>query len=227
MEAIEIADGQVKLVQKNVVKTVSIRDFKTSLLDRVGFRTQILPPGTVLYAQRDQMSLYVLEQPPGKRAIKHREGKKRGDTVEYTIPLPWVYFLAVFKTFALDSVYVFFRPSRLEDLDSDLFFAPLPNMDNNGLVCLGGFRFSVTSSLPSKVANLTGYYWGSTFNHDLSALYHDKMPREIRELTGEGEEFFAGWQKLPEDQACKAGWHAYKSLDEVLSEVLGEEEDDT
>jgi hypothetical protein len=225
METIEIANGVVKLVEREVVKSITLRAFKESILATMGFQTPLLPPGTVLYGHKEQKSLYVLEQPPAKRTIKHKkEARRNGAPMEYAIPLPWVYFLAQFNNYALEDLLVFFRPERLMKVEEDLYYPALPNCFADCRVCLGDYRFDVTSSIPARVTSVMTFFWDSIFNLEASDLYLRKMPKEIKDLTQPGEEHFAGWERLPEGHACRASWAKYGPLDEVVKEILGKEE---
>lgn len=226
MDVIEIADGVVRLVQREVVKTVALGSFKQAFLATAGVQTPVLPAGTVMYAQKDRVSLFVLEERPAKRTIRYRKDRQRPDVTEYAIPLPWVYFVAHFVAFALEGLYVFVSPKRIEDASDVLYHAPLTNRSNNGQVCLGDFHFSVTRSVAGKLSTLTSYYWNSVFNTDMNDSHETKMPREIQRLTDEEEGYYDGWQRLPEDQACRVHWERQSPLGDVLDEILGEEADE-
>ncbi|MBI3098424.1 MAG: hypothetical protein HYY93_09315 [Planctomycetes bacterium] len=224
METIEIVDGVVRLVDRTVVKAVSLAHFKESLFSTMGFETPILPPGTVYFAQRRSRSVYVLEQEPCTRTIRYRPGRS-GDTMEpkeYTIPLPWTYFISVFQSFAMEELFVFFRRERVEQRRDELCFAPLPNLFDDGKVCLGDFRFDVTSAIPLRVAGVTGFFWSSIFNVEATVLYEHSMPREIMERS-EALNYLGGWSRLSLDEACRVGWLKAHSLGELVERALGEQ----
>lgn len=226
METIVIENGVVRIEEKSVVKSVSLSAFKSAIRDSVGFRTPILPDNVVLYGQAKEKSAYVIQEAPRKRTIKYKAGARSSTQVsEVTIPLPWVIFVAEFNSFALQDLFVFFRPSRLERANDDIFCAPLMNVYDDGKVCLGNYRFDVTRSLATRINAAAGFFWGSIFNKDITVLYEEKMPQEIQALS-DGEDFMAGWQELSEDRVCRIQWHEFGTLEDVLEKILGEEVDE-
>ncbi|MBI4232000.1 hypothetical protein HY605_02105, partial [Candidatus Peregrinibacteria bacterium] len=119
METIEITDGVVHLVEKRVIRSVYVKSFKEAIVATIGFRSPILPSNTILYAQKSSSSAYVLESPPSMRTIKHRGESNR--IKEYTIAIPYAYFIPVFKAYALEELYLFFSPKKVEKMDDVLY----------------------------------------------------------------------------------------------------------
>lgn len=201
METIEISDGVVHLVEREVTKSITLEAFKDSLRATLGFKSPILPSNTIFYGQLEACRVYAIEQAPCVRTINYRPDKNRNsETFQYTIPLPWVYLIVTFHEFALESLHVYFRGQRVKIADDVLYVAPLPNIHGDGLVCLGDLRFEITSPMEERVEKLKRLFWDSVFNADILYSYDENMPEAIEERSGE-DESFAGWERISTEEA--------------------------
>lgn len=224
-EIIEIKNGLVSLIEQSTVKQISLKTFKEELLSTLGAQTPILPRNTVLFAQKEDTRLYVLEQTPQQKTIHYKPERAR-QSRQFTIPLPYVYFLCEFQLYALENLYLYFSPKPLGEKSEWIYYPPLPNCFEDCRVCLGDFRFNVTSSIPSKITNVIEYYWQSNFNTEASYLYDNKMPQEIKRGTGHGETHFDSWARVEQERVFRLSWHKYKTMEEVLADVMDFEEED-
>lgn len=219
-EIIEIKNGLVSLIDQTVIKQINLRTFKEELLTTLGSQTPILPKNTILFAQRQDARLYLLEQPPQQKTIHYKpEGKRTAR--EYNIAMPFVYFLCEFYPYALESLYVYFSPKQLVKKSDYLYYPALPNILDECKACLGDQRFSITSSTPEKIAKVLSFYWTSNFNTEADQFFEDKMPSEIKQPTAKTETYFDRWSRIPAEKICRLSWHKYKPLEEILTYVLG------
>ena len=228
-EEIHIVDGVVHLVERKLIKSVSYAAFQQELNERPRYRTPLLPAGTILFAKHHERSLYLIEQAPQVRTIRHNyweEGDEDNDEVseemDHTIPLPWVYMCATFHDFAFNNLYVYLASRRIVSLRDMLCYAPFPNLSTDGLVCLGNTSFDVTSSAAARVGRLAEDYWHTAFNMDLDDNYQCYTPQKILDLRP-GYSAFGGWAKLKPEEVCCLPWTAYKSVDTILDYIIGEE----
>ena len=229
-EIIEIEDGAVRVIERKLVKSVTFAAFQRELNERPSYRTPLMPVGTILYAKQDEKSLYVIEQQPQIRTIRHRYEEEAVDDehddveeeLDHTIALPWVYMFACFREFAFDNLYVYLAPHRVTSMRDMLCYAPFPNLDTDGRACLGDTKFDVTSSVAARVARVAEEYWRTTFNMDLDDLYQCYMPHKIVELRP-GYSAFGGWAKLKPEEVLGLPWTAYKNVETLVDYIVGEE----
>jgi len=215
---ITIKDGIVTLSEEHVIRRVGLDAFKDKLAVGLKVQTPVLPRASILYAAKGIRSLVVLEEPPQVRTIEYRT--PRGAIRAFTIPLPWVYFVPIFHNSALDQLQLYFSPKGIQSDADFLFFPTLPNTNEDCHVCLGDYRYSITRSLASHIADVSRYYWASTFNTDLSNLYSTKMPEEIRDATPASGELFEGWAKISLERVTGLSWHEHARLNQVITRLL-------
>lgn len=238
-DMLEIEGGLVRLVEREVIKTIPLAAFQNRLLATAGYRTRLLPQGTVLYAQRGFTAIYVIEEPPCRRTVKYRLSRARSaeGVKDASIALPWVYLTAEFKNYALENAYLHFAPSMLASERDHLYTAPLPNISANGHICLGTARFNVTANRSTVVAKLRQYIWDSVFNLDITENFQEAMPKRIADLakanalmgvSGTQEDRLAAWSTIPDSEVCSLDWQSYLGLDSFIASVFGDEhyEDD-
>jgi hypothetical protein len=216
-QTVLIENGVVTLMEKRVIKRVSVSAFNDALASSLGVRTPILPAGCVLYAKHNERAYYLLEQPPGSRQVKFSPARSRA----YAIPVPYSYFGVVFHNFALESLFAYFSPRPVQTTAAALCHAPLPNIRRDGHVCLGEYRFRVTADVPTRVADVVRYFWESEFNEDILEVYQSHMPERIKELTPDGQPYFAGWAKLPPEEATALPWVRCSTVAEAIDRAFG------
>lgn len=218
MEVITIRDGIVTLTEEQVVRRVGLQVFKDRLAIGLKVQTPVLPRGAVLYSAKGNKSVIVLEEPPQMRTITFRS--QRGSTREFTIPLPWVYFFPIFHNNALEELYLYFSRQCIQHAGESLCFPTLPNTFDECRVCLGDYRYSVTQSLASRIADISRYYWESTFNLDASNLYSNRMPEAIVSATPDGAELFEGWSTVTLSRVTELTWQVHDRVDRILARLL-------
>lgn len=214
MEVVEIRSGIVTLYEQNIIKQVGVEAFKERLATTQGQRTPILPRGTVHYAAKNSRSCFFIEQEPAIRTIKYDNQKE--SVRSYNLPIPWTYFLLVFENAALEHFCVYFSKKRISHVEDVLCRAPFTNMHDNGEVCLGDYTITVTLRIPERAIDAINYFWKSTFNTDLSIEHDTFMPEQIKKITQEDEDYFAGWERIPFQEICLLDWKPYKKVREII-----------
>ncbi len=228
MEQIVICGNRVELQEVQSIRTITTTAFRQSLRRTMGIVTPILPKDVILYAAKGSEQFYLVEREPKTQLIKVRQGKSNTNEVvkEYTICLPWVYMLLEFVGAGFTHLRVFFAKSRVLKTEAVLSYPPLPNLNPDCTICLGGgFRFSVEGTMHSKVAKVVSYYFNSEFNSDLDDIHKAKMPKEIVEKQTHGKTLFEAWEIVTNEgaDACSLSWCKYKTLNEVIERIIGEE----
>jgi hypothetical protein len=105
-------------------------------------------------------------------------------------------------------------------MEDTLFHAPLPNRYNDGLVCMGSFKFEVTSSVPAKIREVVDYFFGSSWTSEVLDSFNQFVPDQIAVKTGSGEDWFHGWSRLTEEELSQVRWKPYKTLIESVNRIL-------
>jgi hypothetical protein len=218
MHVIRISDGVVELQEVTEVKRARLAEFCDALTEQAGYRTPILPAGTVQYATRGKLSVYAVEAPPERRTVHFHP--RDGLVQEFSIPFPWTYFFAVFHERALDRVHVFAAPKRVVSADETLFHLPVTNRYHDGLVCLGSYRFDVTLGVPDRVQDVVGYFFDSRFTDEVLDSFNGFVPEEITARTASGGNWFDGWSKLTDAEVAQVRWKPYRKFGEVVELVL-------
>jgi len=218
-EEILISGNTVELRVVNITKTVPIELFKNSLATSFGVETPIIPRKAIYYKAFKDKTWFLTELEPGIRVIKYRP--KDTTLREFKLAFPWTYFLSRFINRALDRLFVFFSPSKLNDIEDMLYHAPITNLNSQSGVCLGnGLRFNIEGNFRIKLTRLENYFFESEFNRDIPQQYENKMPREIKEAKLGSEIFYETWHRLTEAGISHAAftWEAYETLEEIMEE---------
>lgn len=218
MQQIVIKDGTVELLEVGEVKRAKLSEFYEALVADRGFSTPLVPPGTIHYMVRGRTAIYTIELAPARRKITYRE--REGRSREFALPCPWMYFVISFCEKALDQVRVFFAPAPLKSLDDDLYHVPLPNRYSDGLICMGSFKFEITSTLPSKVQEAVRFYLESHFTDEVMDSFRSFMPEEIKAKSGNDKIWLEGWSLLTDEELPNVRWKKYKPLAAVLDQIL-------
>lgn len=231
MEQIVICGNRVELQEVQPVKTITTSAFIQSLRRTMGTVTPILPKQVVMYAAKGTEQFMLVEKGPGIETIKVKKGTSNSTewANEYDICLPWVYMLLEFIGAGFSSLRIYFAKSRVMKTDEQLYYPPLPNLNKDCSVCLGGgFRYSIDGTMHAKVAKVMSYYFSSEFNSDLDDIHKTKMPKEIVEKQTRGKTLFDAWQAVTKEGAdpCTLSWHKYRTLAQMIEEIIKEEVDE-
>lgn len=170
--------------------------------------------------------MFCIEAAPQKRTIKIFGATK-------TLAFPWMYFLVCFKNGSLfkfttgqnghvapQAFWAFYRPTRLQSANDEIFFPNLPNIDgawpNN--MCLGHNSFpNIILKDESWADTLMQWFWDSDFEGSLSAFYAEaKRIPEVSSLDA-----WADLSKTAPEKMLKLPWRKLdKSLNTLALEVL-------
>lgn len=97
-----------------------------------------LLPAAVRYLSGDQKTI-VIERPPGYHTLAYTQMYMAGARNHklYRIPVPWqVYILRITNARSQPQMTACVRPTPLQSLQDPLYVYPLPNVDNDGRVCI-------------------------------------------------------------------------------------------
>lgn len=103
--------------------------------------------------------------------LAERESLRRGGTIPtFQLAMPYVVFLFRFCNGLFNCVYCFYRNAPLTSLDDALLLANLPNVRNNGMVCLdrrSHYMVSIPSdvtTVPQQVTYISRVLWSNAWN---------------------------------------------------------------
>lgn len=184
------------------------------------------PPGC-LYAEQKigksyACSVYLMQWEPGKRALYYRAKRawgasrkfRRPSTGPYvlTLMMPrivWMVGLLNHRSGYLAPV-VIKEPFEAHGLETEVFYAPLPNQRENHSMCTGSFRDAqqrTGTSDNSQVMQIMRFLDSSVWNDDLPYGFHI-----IHGLRFKG---LADWEKRTQGKTADALW---KRLDPRLTQ---------
>ncbi len=166
---LRIEGDLVSLVTEVTDREVTLPDLLTELASSELSLTPRLPMGCRLWlrAGSTNRSVFVVEQPPGRRTIEYLSGHREGsEPVTYRLALPYVVFVVSTYLDQVESVATYFRHAPIGSLDDELLCSTLPNTSDDGIVCLGTVRVT-GSSIGERIDSLIGAFWSSRFNADL------------------------------------------------------------
>lgn len=119
--------------------------------------TGILPPDVLFWTQVGNQARLGIWLPPARRAL-HFEIKRR-ETLR--VPLPGLVFVGQGQRYSIFAV-----AERPTSTLTALFHAPLPNVNNNGLICAGTVKFPICAS--DTIHAAADLFFASAFNLDLA-----------------------------------------------------------
>lgn len=167
-------------------------------------REEIYPDGVrFLFAEGDT-TLVVVEEKPQVRTVFFADDILRAEDVELEkdqpglqLAFPYTVFLIVFREGYFSELYAFYRTEPLATLDDRLLRPNLPNVDDNGFVCLQfPDRFGKKDTLAERVESVVSYFWQSYFNTHM--LEYNYRPYRLRDRRLDG---LRAWEKASKDDA--------------------------
>lgn len=159
-----VVQGEVVLlVERKVLRAVTMESFLTQASNTAIHSTGVLPRNCICFCQKGGQSVIVLESQPRMMTMKTVFG-------DFYVSLPFLqYFLTLSGT---DGCY---RVSRcrmsctktpIQSMTDPLFRSPVPNTGGDGGVCLGRMIFN-SGPLPIVSRDFLAMFWGSSFNADM------------------------------------------------------------
>ena len=203
MNELIISGNTISLVEKKIIHTTTIDEFKQSLIDSAPMNTAILPIGCKAMAStpKNGSYVYVIERQPGITSFSFHKEKGRAETVaEYAISLPFIQFYVKLRAcpmgYAFSGLYLSCTKKPIMDMKDDIFVLPIPNVFSGGerKVCTGAIEVSMGN--PARICEeLIATFFAAPSNLDLSMDYPLALCK-----TGKGhEECLKEWQRLSED----------------------------
>jgi hypothetical protein len=124
-----------------------------------GSSTGLLDSETLFWKKRGNQVSIAMWIPPSVRTLNFAHGRK--SNVAFRVPMPGFVFIGTGKQYS-----IFAAKSRpLQDTDM-LYLAPLPNVNEDGLICAGSVEFPKASATTLRQA--ATLFFESGFNSDLA-----------------------------------------------------------
>ncbi len=219
MEQIVIKGDSVILQSVTEEKRISTEDFHKQLMKSQNMSTPILPQRVIHYSKKDKVHIYVTMQAPTSNTIKIQDNNNSDEQGDYSLKLPYIYFIHKYINFAFEKLYIFCSNQEISNEDDLLYLLPLKNLYSDGNVCLGNdLKFDLQGKLKQKLTYTEQYFWNSNFNSDLDSHYSSTAPAVI-----EGKPI-ENWAELSKDDSfnpCDIDWRAYLTLEKTLTNIRG------
>jgi hypothetical protein len=131
----------------------------------------LFPEGTRHIYRDADVTTIMVEQPPVVRSIAIKE---IAYNTNFFLSLPYVQFIIPFKNGQpLGIVLVGCSKKSVSNLDQPIYHLPLPNINSDHKVCMGGsFNFSNGETLTDKTNNIISSFWQSVFTQDYADFYY-------------------------------------------------------
>lgn len=160
---IVVQGDTVLLVERRVLKAVTMESFLTQASNTAIHSTGVLPRNCICFCQKGEQSVIVLESQPRMMTMKTVFG-------DFYVSLPFLqYFLTLSGTegnYRVSRCRMSCTKTPVQSMADLLFRSPVPNTGGDGGVCLGKMIFN-TGPLPIISRDFLAMFWGSSFNADL------------------------------------------------------------
>jgi hypothetical protein len=156
---LRIEGDLVSLVTEVIDREVTLPDLLTELTTAEVAFTPRLPTGCRYWIRSGttDRQVFVIEQAPSRRTIEYHASRRRdSEPTTYRLAVPYVVFVVSTIGDQIEGLSTYFRTQPVASLDATLCCSPLPNTNDDGIVCLG-----------ERVDALIGAFWASRFNQDL------------------------------------------------------------
>lgn len=170
-------DNTVSVVQREVVKTVSLDEYMASL--RTGeIVTPLLPYGTIQMSMKSGglRKTFMIQAPPSEKivsleAIQDGEdflSPKSKKTFKFRIWTPWVIYGIRFVGTTVENVWIRFAQERIKSMSDPIAYVALSNVDEHGKVCMGSTLGESINKVdgPDKAIHVIDAFWSSNFVDD-------------------------------------------------------------
>jgi len=175
----------------------------------------ILPKNTKSFMSLGYLDVFVIEQAPQKRTIRHAD-------CSYFLAFPYTVFVIAFENGVFNSLRFFYSDKSLSSLDDTLYHPSLHNIDGeNCQVCMGinDELEGLEGSLGEKANSVVSAFWQTNFNNDISICFDyyedDFADYETWEKMSEDSQFFSGIT-LSDHGSLRS------EIDSIFEEIIGE-----
>lgn len=228
------------------VRKLDVHDYDRNIYHQATWLPNSMMPAAVRYADMNA-GIFVFERPPAyvpfnfSPAKQHQlnvDGKSRQDI---RLPIPWQQYVVRFGRNGLPiKMLVFFSNQPLESLAQPLMRAPIPNLYQDGSVCLPVYNHvdEVSYSLIDAISNAYEIVWRSGFNMDVFQCSYEWWNQARRadhllcqsgiNLTEDMVRWYKNWSFFSvEDVVEKMKWNSmlYESVYSALDRLRNEDVD--
>lgn len=170
-------DNTVSVIQREVLKTVSLDDYLATL--RTGeLTTPLLPYGTIQMSMKvgGLRRIFMIQAPPSEKMVA-LEALQDGESSlspkskklhKFKIWTPWVVYGIKFVGTTVENVWVRFARNRIQSTEDPVAYVALSNVDDHGKVCMGSTLGESINKIdgPDKALHVIDAFWTSTFVDD-------------------------------------------------------------
>ncbi len=228
-EFILIKDGIAYAFEGRIVGKAPVSDLLSTVHDRGAVRPRFLPyfeKGCAAFGQNDERRFYLMYLEPRPRIIKFMNEANHKTTL-YRLILPHSYVCIFFRRGAIEAGHAFVARKKIWKMSDPIGAMPFPNIDANGLICMGtAAKFNASHDPATNTANYLDLFLESNFtSHIMNNA--NILPKELSPGWGYQdepyrwqEESFAKWQKFSEEKGKDAilelPWRTETTLGELV-----------
>lgn len=224
VKSVEIVGDVVEVRRTVVEKRIATTDFVDMLLREAPMQTPILPKSCVMFAQSRKAnattSVFVVERMAGVHPFRYMLTDEEADLtqdededdddfaqrvedeckINYQLSLPYTYLAFQFRNDAMLGIYPFVTRAPLSTYGTNtkVHRLPLPNIYNNGTMCVGdGLEMNPTRAMCKRVDEGTRHILqASRWNSDLEPRYKDLGVDNLKDWHSKSVDDPNFWTKL-------------------------------
>lgn len=182
----------------------------------------LFPKNCRFMYQRGNTTVMVMEEPPqcrtlsfSKRIIASQFVSTFPEVQNLYLALPYVIFVATFQNANFKTLHCAFRNRALDSIDAELGKPLLPNIHDNLEVCMGNsFFISPLVPITQKAEGAINWFWGSTFNKDLSERWEQKHRVDARLADG------LAWERLSQEDSLFILTTQFNSASRTIRQIM-------
>lgn len=214
---VEVRDGAAVLVERKVLRAVSIESLRQSLVS-TDIRTPILPPN-IFYLKSGEDAIVAITRDQGSKEVQFlTEAPVR-------IFMPTRVYFVLLQNGQITKIYQFLSkmiPSKDADV---LWHAPLANRFESGEICIRGLNLVGQSTpLAERLDNVIDQVEATRYNNDLAGIGVEFAPEVFRTMMGPSTNFkhmLQAWAACTVEKAPEAmlniGWMPAKTFGQYTS----------
>ncbi len=232
MQQIVIEGDIARVVETTTLHQAPLEDLLPKLERRIPTILPMLPDGTrfAYYDPDSKKGHFLIERKPTRQTINvklTREDvlpeidRQRADDDEwcaFNLQFPYAYFSFPFEftldgqrmtDFVLENGSLYWSPTALENTDSKLWYARMPNIMGSGRICWGAVR-NETATLRRRLDDKVKTWYATAFNDHLDATA--TRPEHLDSLTA--------WEEESNDPLAFTNWPMFRTGGHTVETIL-------
>lgn len=229
MRIMMMMDGMAKVLDVTNVASMSQEEMLEIMKGQLKNEPVFVPHanfGCAMAIRDAQRSAFLMYIAPNIRRNVMFESLDSGRVMTASLWLPHIYIMATFRRNAFERGYAYMAHDMIRKSADRVTIAPLPNVDENGLICNGNAAaFSIDNPPEVNAEQYVRFFLQSHFSNDIQTGF-GRLPEQLKDTTavrdGVFDKVFEKWTEgsasMTRDQALAA--YASVNLDRSIEDVI-------